>query len=282
MIDVHLAICCGSAQVEWATHGGVMPTPYQGGKAPFAEVILEETRLCAARLTVLFDVGPWPETIAALMDPARRRRIVDMVATSGRADQYALHKRIVNEPISRDADRRVADHLVLQRLSFQRKPVGRKGGRWTHAGVCKTSALGSEKTERGWGVKPLVGQMAKRLPLLPYFEVVAVTGDIQQADLRRWCHGRVQAYGDFPYVGTTGYGKSDLTRDEQLAVAEELDDLGVGTVLSEGAPLPVAGWSTMDITDRKVGKPLKPGRNEWLTCSPGMLAPAQPRLWGAA
>lgn len=100
--------------------------------------------------------------------------------------------------------------------------------------------------------------------------------DLLPADLTGYV-----VYLDPPYVGCTPYAAA-CSRDLVLDLARAYDARGAIVVISEGEPMPLEGWHTVDLAPARVVKRwTAKQRGEWLTMNrpPAKRPAAQLTLW---
>ena len=92
------------------------------------------------------------------------------------------------------------------------------------------------------------------------------------------------AYLDPPYVGCTPYAAA-CSRELVLELARAYHARGAIVVISEGEPMPIEGWHTVDLAPARAWKRWTAAqRGEWLTMSvpPAKRPAAQLTLWTGA
>jgi len=267
-------LCCGSAALTLHLHGSEPLMPFMGGKGRYAKAIAEMFGLERPSSVLLVDVGPWADAWAVLFS-SHRVHVISMLDAMVQEEPRELWDRLRKEPPPVDPVRRCAVFLVLQRLAFRGKAVQPRADGWNDPGISETSAYGRVGTGRFGEVKPQLPQLPGLVVMLPEPDRCVVTGSATVIrptdDALNW-----DVYLDPPYLGTTGYGPGDMTRDEVLELAQRWDSAGARVIVSEAEPLDLPGWHHTEITNQRVGKKSSWQRREWITSN---AAPAQTSLW---
>ena len=117
---------------------------------------------------------------------------------------------------------RCAEFLFLQRLAFSGKAVGIRDGKWKSAGFNRSSAYGTEKTNRFGEVKPMIPSMISALEDYLMLERATILGG--QADADTWTMSKIPDKRTFvlfdpPYRDTTRYPDGDLPRERVVELA---------------------------------------------------------------
>ncbi len=241
MGDFHLVeLCCGSAALTLHLLGAKRQVvPYQGSKWKFRKDLtgllerMGHTRM--ARVT-LNDIGPWGRTWKSLSHP------MGLAITKAKLEAYAerdpreVYTQLQGRPLEGSA---AAEHLFLQRLSFNGKAVGtvtvEGEGHWKSPGFNGTSAYGKEGTGTFGAIKPMIPSLIKVLTQMQKLSWPDTT--VSQLDARQvhLPQGRlpVVAYIDPPYVGTTYYPNGGLDRAAVVELAIRWAEAGATVIVSE-------------------------------------------------
>lgn len=280
-----IELCCGSA--AWTlSHFGVKPLRTQwGSKLGYVPAIHAHTGKVQPDESIIVDIGPWPRTMATVMDAASRAKVARKIQHYSDGDAPTLHAWMRDLPVPDDDAFFAAMHLTLQCWNYRRKAVAVDGDRWVTHGFNTTEGLGRAPSATFGGVNPQLPSVARRVATFPSLPIECITADVRDLDLSSLIQpGRTRIYVDWPYIGTTGYTDADPTRAEQIELLRQMVDLGAEVISSECVPLDVPGWGHVDITNEKRGKKRAYPTPEWLTCSPGVLKsqPVQVAMFGGA
>lgn len=254
-----IELCAGSAALSLHLSGHTNLMPYMGGKARYAEHLAEYCD--GVDRFELYDIGPWGDAWRVL--PKRHAEVcdaVDEMVFSGE-DVEEMWQRLRTTPAPDDEVERVAVFLVLQRLAFGSKAVREIDGGWSNNGIQRTAAYGRKNTSGKFGdVKPQLPTLSKRLRSLSGFGPAGERRDARAVPPRAGCVVLLDPW----YVGTTGYGPDDLTRDETYRLAHAWSDAGSDVLLTEAEPLGIASYPL-----RRKGRKRKwSDVTDWLTVFP--------------
>lgn len=268
--------CCGSAALSLHLLGARRALlPYQGSKWRFRHSLA--ARIAALgfvgrpRRLMLTDPGPWGRTLAVVLDPPRRRALVEELASYAAQDAREVYTRIHGADVSHDPVVAAAEHLFLQRLSFSGKAVGVRDGRWVSPGFNVSSAYGLEGTDRFGAVKPMVPSLVRVLQAYDADVDSTVQVQVRQASAEAPCIG-VQAtlvYLDPPYAGSTAYPNGAMSPVQVRELAEAWQRAGAAVMVSEQAGIPLASWERERLyRGRSDTSPFRGKQEEWVTWAP--------------
>ena len=293
-----IELCCGCGALSLSLLGHRPVMPYMGSKLRYADAITSRCRIPTPDEVVLVDVGPWPRVLELLStDAAARIEVASILDRFCEADPRELFSHLVSSEVVPFDDwpaYHVAAFLTLQRWSYRAKPVRIVAGRWRHPGFSQSDAYGVQESATFGEVKPQLPTTARRVRAWPDLPVRGICEDVRTVSLSRFIDGETWVYMDPPYAGTTGYTRNDMRRSDVLDVARRCRAAGARVVVSEAAPLPLAGWDVVEITTQRKVRRSSAQTREWLTASPevGLVGSRVPRrrpldtrqgsLWGAA
>lgn len=295
----------------WAT-GASSLIGYMGGKRSLAPAIADAVGLERGQVEHIFcaDAGPWGDVWAHFAEHGLHvAHRFDAWATPACGwDMPSLWADQVRFPPFDVPLMRLAQFLVLQSRTASATPIWWDGSRWVMpSGHAREQRIfdahqrgrhsvavverGIHQCGTGAGrrtgiidprtvatrIRSLHGAIAHRL--------TAHHGDTFDllAQLPADLAGHV-AYLDPPYVGCTPYAAA-CSREMVLDLARAYDARGAIVVISEGEPMPVEGWHTVNLAPaRAVKRWTARQRGEWLTMNrPPVKRPAaQLTLWAGA
>lgn len=287
---------------------------YMGGKRALAPAIAAAAGLERGQIEHFYcaDAGPWGDFWRHFpgYGPILAARF-EAWASEGR-ELPALWRELVQHPPAADPMVRLSQFLVLQSRTASASPIWWDGVRWVmpsgstkkpwnaqqaHASHLSAATSrgrhhidtdpGRVADERRTGIidprtiatriRSLHGAIGHRLTAHhgDTFELL----DKLPADLSKYV-----AYLDPPYVGCTPYAAA-CSRERVLELARAYDARGAIVLVSEGAPMPLKGWHTVDLAPaRAVKRWTAAQRGEWLTMNrpPAKRPAAQLTLWAGA
>ena len=292
----------------WAT-GASSLIGYMGGKRALAPAIADAVGLKRGDVEHVFcaDAGPWgdfwdhfSEHGVAVAEHLEAR------ARAGRTMPDLWREEIQHPPHAAPAPR-LAQFLTLQSRTASASPLWWDAERWRQSRGAAMEAgsgwvmpsgaradgdldpsrtvqeKGTTRGHRSGIVNPatlasrtraLHGAIAHRLTA-HHGDTLDLLAKLP-ADLTGWV-----AYLDPPYVGCTPYAAA-CSRDLVLELARAYDARGAIVLISEGEPMPLEGWHTVDLAPARVVKRwTAKQRGEWLTMNrpPAKRPAAQLTLW---
>jgi hypothetical protein len=302
-----LADLCAGGGGSWLYLLGeslVPPVSWMGGKRRLAREIHTRMGIPLGRpeRIVLVELGTWSWIWTLILELERCRDVAAVLRSWEGLDPRMLWDQLAATPPIDHTPARAAQWLWLQARSASGVPVWWDGERHTssHHGKGLTTAgqkgggewrMGEERSKAARGTRTLSqvgggpdtrwtsGGIVHPATIADRIEAIARAVIETNTTVEVWCCDVRDAtpipgsfcYFDPDYVGCTGY-ECTCPRDEVLAVATrwaaEAEVVGV----SEAVPLPLSGWSPVQL---KHGK-----RNEWLTVSRETLG--QLALWSEA
>ncbi len=313
----------GSLALSAYLAGGEAPIGYMGAKRKLAPYIARAIGLERGTPSAYWcaDAGPWgdfwrtfaehgPMIVSAFRSAAAAGRIMP-----------ELWRQEVQRPPDAEPVQRAVQFLVLQARTASATPIWWDPAReqWvgedergcvyrqqqSHAGqwvmpagspsghVGSATPRGRHSNQRGTGAGRVTGlihpaTVADRLDALwsglggrlhVHHGDTAELLDLLPADLTGYV-----VYLDPPYVGCTPYAAA-CSRERVLELARAYHARGAIVVISEGEPMPIEGWHTVDLAPaRAVKRWTAAQRGEWLTMSvpPAKRPAAQLTLWAGA
>lgn len=274
-------LCAGSAALTLHALGSKCSVmPYQGSKWVYRHTLaqaLDAHGVRGVHRATLVEVGEWARTWKALVEDLDNVLTHVEVLTS--YDPRSVYDRLAGAAVAGEPAQRAAEHLFLQRVNVYGKAVAvTRDGRWMAHGFSRTHAYGTEATRNFQAVNSQTERMPARLRMLPAMAGrVDVLGSDAMVVNPEYFTGRVLAYIDPPYQGTTGYPEGDLTRDQVCQLAERWAQAGHAVAISEAEPIRELGdgWSHVFIGEAgRSDAPFRSAREEWLTVR-GRLAQGQ-------
>ncbi len=277
-MSVLVELCAGSAALSIHLLGGNRSlTSYMGSKWRWRREIATALRLYdTPERVVLVDPGPWGVVWQALTTHRDAVSVVvehfiSSVPTIHEEHYYdLLYKMVAEEGTPSDPVAFAGRFLVLQTLNYGAKPVGVRDGAWVVHGPDPTRCMGVQGTARFGAVLPQLPQLPARLRALRNLDRIEVH-HCSAMDVPVISGATV--YIDPPFMGTTGYGPDDLSRDQVLFLADRWMDRGCRVGVSEGEALPK--WPAQRLgaprpsqgLQRPSVRPTKSPREEWLSVS---------------
>jgi hypothetical protein len=290
----------------WAT-GASSLIGYMGGKRSLASAIADAVGLKRGDVEHVYcaDAGPWGDFWAHFSEHGLAvAEHFDARAREG-LTMPELWREEVQHPPHEAPALRLAQFLTLQSRTASATPIWWDGARWVmpsgHArehrffdasqrGRHSVAVVGRGIQQRGTGAGRRTGivnphTLASRTRALHgaiAHRLTAHHGDTFElltrfpADLTGWV-----VYLDPPYVGCTPYAAA-CSRALVLELARAYDARGAIVVISEGEPMPLEGWHTVDLAPaRAVKRWTTKQRGEWLTMNrpPAKRPAAQLTLW---
>ena len=265
--------CSGSAAFTLHLLGASRALlPYQGSKWRFRHSLTAR----AAKLgfqgrpkrVVLSDPGPWGHTLKVVVEPTRRRRLIDALKALAAEDPRDVYNRLHGGFVSPDDVEAAAEHLFLQRLSFSGKAVGQRDGRWVSPGFNTSSAYGLAGTERFGAVKPMVPSLIRVLQGYECQIDASVSVVVHPHEARPPTErvANTLVYLDPPYEGSTAYPNGSLQMTEVCTLAEAWRRSGAAVMVSEQRGVPLASWSRERLyAGRDDTSPFRGKQEEWVT-----------------
>lgn len=136
-------------------------------------------------------------------------------------------------------------------------------------GMCKERWIGKPGGfgNSGGDIKPVREWLPGRVESIPP-GLAVYPGSAMDLDPGDGLPDGCYTYIDPPYQGTTGYS-AKLARKDVLALAQRWADAGALVCVSEAEPLPLEGWTHIEITSTRVGqkRTFSKQQREWLTVS---------------
>lgn len=280
-----IELCAGSAAVSmrWLNASHKPPFGYLGAKLGYADQILAQMGLrcgdaTSADRVVLVEPGPWGEAWETWRQPHLLAQCVTWLRDRSDVDPRELWRQLASAPVPTDLVERVCAWSALMFWSFGSKPIHTQGMRWKHHGFDPRSPYRREiaLAKRAAGIKYEIGN-SRRLPYLIerlealHLSKVEVFRSIDEVEPR----AGALVYIDPPYVGvTTGYSHR-LDRAAVIQTAQRWADVGSLCLVSEAEPLPIPGWSSVELRRPKGrGRTFSKQQREFLTISPHDCADA--------
>lgn len=308
----------------WAT-GASSLIGYMGGKRALAPAIADAVGLKRGQVEHVYcaDAGPWGDFWAHFSEHGLAvAEHFEARARDGLTMPDLWREEVLHPPHEAPAAR-LAQFLALQSRTASASPIWWDGARWVmpsgHArdhrffDASQRGRHSKEVVERGtWHgrhhIEPDEGRTAhergtgsgRRTGIVNPHTLASRTRALHGAIAHRLTahHGdtfellaRLPAdltgwvvYLDPPYVGCTPYAAA-CSRERVLELARAYDARGAIVLISEGEPMPLEGWHTVDLAPaRAVKRWTAAQRGEWLTMNrpPAKRPAAQLTLWAGA
>ena len=267
--------CAGSAAVTCHLLGAKRAIlPFQGSKWRLRRAITGLIRaygfLGAPREAILTDVSAWGFVLPKILGPDLTL-VIDYLKELSQQDAECVYLALNGHEVAPAPILRCAEFLFLQRLAFSGKAVGIRDGKWKSAGFNRSSAYGTEKTNRFGEVKPMIPSMISALEDYLMLERATILGG--QADADTWTMSKIPDKRTFvlfdpPYRDTTRYPDGDLPRERVVELALKWRAAGATVCVCEAEPLMELvdhGFQVVRIDKGKGGdRPFHSQKPEWL------------------
>jgi hypothetical protein len=277
---VLVELCAGTASVSLRALTGRPFQPlvgFMGSKRRWATEIAEHLGFATEPpdRVVLVDGGPWGDVWDVLRRPEDRRMVAAQLHAWSDQEPRALWDRLTADGPPADSPRwRVAQYLAIQNGAPSSVPVWWDGQRWSQEGrnwnKDRSRVWGAEVRKACFSALRIgslvrVARAVGALDVVPWDRVEVVRADVREVEPI----AGAAVFFDPPYENRTRYAAL-CPRADVLRVSSRWADAGCRVLVAEAVPLPLPGWSSVQLA-----------ADEWLTAS-WPLRVAQPPLFGAA